>query len=78
MTCFAEHFLTSEKTQDKPFLLPISGECPGCGQTLLWGDVVRQRRYSLVETDVDVDEDYDEMSSQISNDDDFDDKEEFQ
>lgn len=51
ITCYSEHFLKSEKKGCKPFLIPISGVCPGCDQYLLWGDLVRQRRYSLVENE---------------------------
>lgn len=50
ITCFAQHFLTEEqKVTDTPYLIPISGRCPGCKQELLWGDLIRQRRYALEE-----------------------------
>lgn len=50
--CFAQHFLKEEHktTEGTPkHLIPISGKCPGCNQEILWGDLIRQRRYALEE-----------------------------
>ena len=30
-------------------MIPVLGTCPGCTQELLWGDLVRQRQYTLQE-----------------------------
>ncbi|XP_066930666.1 structure-specific endonuclease subunit SLX1-like [Clytia hemisphaerica] len=52
ITCYAQHFLTTDKSDDTcPNLLPVSGVCPGCKQEILWGDLVRQRQYTLEEAD---------------------------
>uniref|UniRef100_A0A4X2KNS5 GIY-YIG domain-containing protein n=1 Tax=Vombatus ursinus TaxID=29139 RepID=A0A4X2KNS5_VOMUR len=37
LICLAEEFLQEEPQQ----LLPLKGCCPGCKNTLLWGDLIR-------------------------------------
>ena len=52
ISCYAQHFLDCEnkgKCDQVPCLIPVSGTCPGCTQELLWGDLVRQRQYTLQE-----------------------------
>lgn len=39
--CLANRFIGNAQTMD---LIPIQGACPGCKQTLLWGDLVRHFR----------------------------------
>ena len=80
ISCYAQHFLSSGKSNQPPKLIPVSGKCPGCKQELLWGDLVRQRQYTLEEDDDDSgdenSEDNDFLMSQQS--DCGDDEEDFQ
>ncbi|KAK3883839.1 hypothetical protein Pcinc_011855 [Petrolisthes cinctipes] len=41
--CLAKRLLDSESGSGV-MLLPLEGECPSCSITLLWGDLVRQKR----------------------------------
>ena len=40
--CLAKTFL-SESKQDANFCIPLEGDCPTCGQNLLWGELIRHQ-----------------------------------
>ncbi|GFR79229.1 structure-specific endonuclease subunit SLX1 homolog [Elysia marginata] len=61
--CLAKHFLGEESK----LLLPVEGKCPYCGVTLLWGELVRQRKgchKNLSESALQIDKD---RGDQVSN-----------
>ena len=48
--CLAEIFNISTKNK---FVIPIQGECPFCGNNMLWSDVIKQKKkqFTLTITD---------------------------
>ena len=42
LLCLSKAFLTSQGEQTSQ-IIPVSGKCPKCSQTMLWGDIVRHK-----------------------------------
>lgn len=66
MQCLAGVFLEQENTTSlsagKKFLIPVSGRCPECNQEMMWGDILKQRKYSVDDDDDDDVEDSEEIA----------------
>jgi structure-specific endonuclease subunit SLX1 len=67
--CLAKVFLGNK------CLLPIDGDCPQCGQYLLWGDIIQLRRGRQIKgkSNKDDEDDCDSINSNSDDDDDDDD-----
>ncbi|XP_055848069.1 structure-specific endonuclease subunit SLX1 homolog isoform X1 [Episyrphus balteatus] len=48
IVCMAEHMLTLNESH-KGHYIPIDGECPMCGETLTWVDLLKNRNNSVPE-----------------------------
>ena len=53
IVCMAEHMLTSNESHTGHYI-PIDGECPMCGETLTWVDLLKNRNNSVPE-EMDID-----------------------
>lgn len=40
--CLAKTFLSTTE-QDANYCIPLEGDCPTCGQNLLWGELIRHQ-----------------------------------
>nr|XP_002170246.1 unnamed protein product [Hydra vulgaris] len=63
--CLADLFLKQSKENDD-YIIPILGTCPLCKETLMWGDILKQKKHS-VETQSD-DSEYEKTDEEMSDD----------